>query len=266
MTLGRWRIAAASAIGSSHLKVGTPCQDAHAVWQGEDRDGLPVLAAVVSDGAGSASRAEIGSAQAAQAILRCMQDGISQGRKVGEVSESDARAWMGLVQECLQRVADEDNEPLRSYACTLLAVLAGEDACLVIQLGDGAVVMSDDDDNWTYVHWPQHGEYANTTRFMSDPDATEQAMIASISHRVDEFAVFSDGIEHLVLNTATTEVYAPFFDRMLQPVRKVAEPGLNETLSMGLEKYLSSPTINDRTSDDKTLILATRRAAVSAEP
>src|SRR5215510_6680198 len=59
-----WVWAAARVAGTSHLKQGLPCQDSFAcrVWQ--SRDGPPVLVAALADGAGSAERADVGSALA----------------------------------------------------------------------------------------------------------------------------------------------------------------------------------------------------------
>src|SRR5207237_8015857 len=59
-----WRFAAARATGTSHLQTGTPCQDrlACAVLANG------ALVAAVSDGAGSAPRAEVGAEIAVQAV------------------------------------------------------------------------------------------------------------------------------------------------------------------------------------------------------
>src|SRR6185437_11768117 len=57
----QWTYAYASVIGSSHLKTGAPCQDASVCRLLQSPDGSNVLVAVVSDGAGSAEKAEEGS-------------------------------------------------------------------------------------------------------------------------------------------------------------------------------------------------------------
>jgi hypothetical protein len=46
---------------------------------------------------------------------------------------------------------------------------------------------------------------------------------------------------------------------MFGPVRRSKVVGEDIALSQELESYLSSPTILERTDDDKTLVLATRR-------
>jgi hypothetical protein len=74
-----------------------------------------------------------------------------------------------------------------------------------------------------------------------------------------EVALLSDGIEPLVLHYASRTVHAPFFDRMFGPVRRSVAVDEDLALSRELESYLFSPAIVERTDDDKTLVLATRR-------
>jgi hypothetical protein len=76
---------------------------------------------------------------------------------------------------------------------------------------------------------------------------------------IDEIALLSDGIEPLVLHYASQTVHAPFFNRMFGPVRRSEVIGEDRALSQNLEGYLASPAILERTDDDKTLVLATRR-------
>jgi hypothetical protein len=75
---------------------------------------------------------------------------------------------------------------------------------------------------------------------------------------VHELAVFTDGIEPLVLQYSTNTVHSPWFNQMLPPVRGLAQPGFDEALSKKLAMYLSSEAVCARTDDDKTLLLASR--------
>jgi hypothetical protein len=68
--------------------------------------------------------------------------------------------------------------------------------------------------------------------------------------------LFTDGIERLALNFAAIEPHTPFFASMTEPVVKGEQVGFNVALSRQLAAYLSSDSINERTDDDKTLILA----------
>ena len=49
-----------------------------------------------------------------------------------------------------------------------------------------------------------------------------------------------------------------FFEMMFSPLRSV-EAGYSETLSTSLSAFLDSSQVNNRTDDDKTLVLVTRQ-------
>jgi hypothetical protein len=258
-----WRIAFASAIGTSHLGTGVPCQDSAAFELLETNEGC-VLVAVVCDGAGSAAYADIGSQLATRTLLDLVKTFFKDGGLLRTVTRDIALPWTETVAKALEGTAEDAGHAVRDYACTLLLALVGENSNAFIQIGDGAIVVSEgEQDGWAWVFWPQHGEFANTTNFVVSANATEVMEFAATSTRIDEVALFSDGIENLVLQHSTKTVHDAFFDAMFPPVRKAA-PGLDEGLSQGLERYLSSPLICDKTDDDKTLILATRRSEAPA--
>ena len=253
-----WRYVAASSIGTSHVKVGQPCQDSHVCREIADADGRPVLVLAVSDGAGSAARAEEGSriacAVIAEAAARCLAR-----TTVDRLEAADALEWLSKVQAGIALKAEDEGDVPRSFACTLLAAVLAEDAAVFIQIGDGAIVVAAAD-GWRCVHWPMHGEFANTTYFATEDYAADHLAFEKTAGRIDEVALFSDGIEPLVLHYATKSVHAPFFDRMFPAVRGLGPPGRDAALSDALAAYLDSPAICERTDDDKTLILASRRA------
>ena len=259
-----WRIASASAIGTSHIDSGTPCQDS-ATHELLATDTGEILIIVVADGAGSAASAERGSALVAQTITKLLRDYFNGGGTVDAISREKAVTWLQATADVLTQAAFNAGQKVHDFSSTLLVAIAAENSNVFIQIGDGAIVVSEGaDEGWAWVFWPQHGEFANTTNFVVSPNATELMEFASTRQRIDEVAIFSDGIENLVLHTASRTVHAPFFDAMFPPVRQHA-PGFAVELSKGLEKYLLSPRICDRTDDDKTLILATRRAAVPVQ-
>src|SRR5919108_217744 len=63
--IGCWRVVAASAPGTSHEKLGQPCQDAHH-WATFPES---VLVAAVADGAGSAELGHVGATIAARTAV-----------------------------------------------------------------------------------------------------------------------------------------------------------------------------------------------------
>ncbi|MGB5083410.1 MAG: PP2C family serine/threonine-protein phosphatase [Methylocystis silviterrae] len=261
MSSGGWRIAAASSIGSSHVKQGTVCQDSHACQLLTDRDRSSVMVLVVSDGAGSATLADEGSALACRAIAEAAEGFLARGARVSDISHDEARSWIGMVQEAISLRATEAEATPRDYACTLLVAVIGEDGAAFLQIGDGAMVAADEGGEWAWVHWPQRGVYANSTFFVTESGAADRMAFDRVPRKIDEVALFTDGIESLVLHYATKSVHAPFFEKMFGPVRSSTAQGLDVALSSGLERYLSSAAVCERTDDDKTLILATRAPA-----
>lgn len=249
-----WRLVAASAIGTSHLKTDAPCQDAFAWDVLGDLGDIVVLSA--ADGAGSASQSETGAQLAVQEILDCARAFFGDGRTFDELTSGEALSWMKSAVARIDHRATEDELPIREYACTLLtAVVSPTHACF-FQVGDGAMVVRPRGDEWAYIFWPQHGEYINATCFVTDPQSLERFEFSCNADRIEEVALFTDGIEALVLGYANREVHGPFFDKMFQAVRGLTAPGFDQPLSEGLQRFLESPMICERTDDDKTLMLA----------
>lgn len=263
MDLQHWRVAAASSIGTSHIKAGTACQDAY------EQEFFPEHGAVLlvaSDGAGSASQSETGAKLATTEIRDCVRNHFEDGLDVAEITRDVVLNWLAGVAARIAHRAAGDGLEIREYACTLLAAIVSPTQTCFFQVGDGAIVIRPRGDDWTYVFWPQHGEYINTTVFVTDPVAVMNAEFACNPGAVDEVAVFTDGIEALVLHQATQSVHSPFFDKIFAPVRALEGAGCSEELSSKLEAYLSSPVICERTDDDKTLLLATRLARLPDAP
>jgi hypothetical protein len=223
-----------------------------------------VLALAVSDGAGSASNAHIGSLLTCEVLLAQVQALVDAGRSLSDVTEAEARGWLDAVREAIAMQAFEDGRAMRDYACTLLMAVVDQDRSIFLQVGDGAIVTSQEQAEWSWVFWPARGEFANTTYFVTDDEAAERLQVLLAPGRVAELALFSDGIEPLVLHYASKTVHASFFERMLPPVRASAANGEDALLSDELKKYLASPAVTNRTDDDKTLVLATTRDPLTA--
>jgi hypothetical protein len=149
------------------------------------------------------------------------------------------------------------NIELREFACTLLAAIVGNQGAVFSQLGDGAIIYRDGE-RYQTAFWPQNGEFANSTFFLTGQDFERNLMCRSVAGDFDEFAVFTDGLQPLALHYASRSVHGPFFEPMFAALRSEPTP---ETLESPLRIFLNSESINERTDDDKTLVLATRRLA-----
>ena len=257
-----WRVACASVIGSSHVKTESPCQDSHCVHFVRDSTGREFLIAAVSDGAGSATLSGTGSHMTCRAMCAVAAAFIESTGGDNPPTDELVASWAHQSREELSQFAAAAELPIREFACTLIFAIVGESWFTTAQIGDGAMCMPDPDlqDQWCYQFWPHKGEYANTTRFLTDETWHKFFEIASAPRGLDELSLFTDGIEMLALSNADRMVHSPFFNGMFPPIRASKTEGIDPTLSTALSDFLASPRVLARTDDDKTVILASRRA------
>jgi hypothetical protein len=255
-----WRYALASVAGTSHARLGVPCQDCCDCRIERLTSGGSVLVAVAADGAGSAARAEVGAQLACALFLREMSTFYECGHCSADLSRDFFVDWLLHFQEEIRQRADSESLTPRDFATTLLGAVVENDRAAFVQVGDGAIVVSPgaSSDRYSCVFWPRRGEYANTTYFATDADAPTHLTFDRCDAAIDEVALLTDGLQGLALEYRSCSAHAPFFQPVFAPVR--AEPvGHSQKLSSALATFLGSPRVNARTDDDKTLVLASRR-------
>jgi hypothetical protein len=257
-----WRWISASVRGTSHLTAGTECQDNHACLEIESKAG-PVLLAFVSDGAGSALRSAAGSRLLCELMMSEAQQFFTEQ---GQLDQLNARVIAGWIEQFRSEIilqADTEGLTDREFACTLLGAIFGPTSAAFFQVGDGAIVYSSDKGGeYTLAFWPERGEYENTTFFVTQSTFFDQLQFVILDRPVVEAALFSDGLQRLALNYQTRGAHQPFFNGIFSGVRSVSTeklPQLNEQLA----QFLDSPKVNERTDDDKTLLLAVAIPAIS---
>jgi hypothetical protein len=254
-----WKVLAQSAPGTSHLRHAQPCQDSCVAVQKQSKCGA-VLVIACADGAGTARHGDVGAARLCQEIVRLVLDDLGDRLPVGQVERNTVLYWCDATRRHLQEEAQRLECTPRDLAATTLLAVVGESAAAFAQLGDGAIVALRGDD-YQPVFWPQSGEYANATNFLTDPNFEKYLLFEQRAERVAELALFTDGLQRLALDYRTQTAHRPFFEPMYRRLREAASA---DELQPALEQYLNSAAINQRTDDDKTLILATRLAADGA--
>lgn len=261
-----WRYAFNSVVGASHLRRNLPCQDASAVRVVTAKTGERILLAIVSDGAGSSLRAEQAAQLACESFLEKSGRLFAEGGELRDATREFFLAWVARFQTEATVLAEAEGLGIYEYGCTAAAAIIGENEAAFFQVGDGAIVVngereSDDRSGWKYdwVFWPLKGEFANETSFLIGVGTLFAAEYDFVTHRVTELALFTDGLERLLLNLSEQTVHSPFFQKAFAPLCALP-PGHGESLSQSLAEFLASGEVNERTDDDKTLILATRDA------
>jgi Protein phosphatase 2C len=249
-----WKVIGQSVIGSSHIQSDKTCEDAvhyEIVNLIEDE----ALICFVSDGAGSAKYAARASETAVTQGVTILRELISNGV---EIDEQHLLALAENIYDKLKEFADELQEPVNEFSCTLLGfVILPEKACF-LQIGDGAIVRSDGNGYFTHIWWPHNGEYQNTTAFLVDDPNFPNLKIKIVEESIEEVAVFTDGLQMLALNNESEQVHQPFFNDLFKWLRKASDVEHVNILNNKLNEYLAGDIINNRTDDDKTLLLATK--------
>lgn len=233
--------------------MGTKRQDAMRVVLAADKR---TLIAIACDGAGSASMGGEGAAIAARVFSNCAKAAL--GPKGTHPADDVIWEWIDLARDRIAAVAARRDLTLRDFATTVVMAISDGLSTLALHIGDGAAIARDaNSGEWQTLCWPEHGEYASTTFFLTD-DGVPRARIVRHKSPVDRLAVFTDGIERLALDFTTNLPHPPFFNGVSEPVAKSPAKGCDVALSAMLGAYLASDAINARTDDDKTLILASR--------
>jgi hypothetical protein len=212
--------------------------------------------AAVADGAGSAALAERGAEIAVETVIECLDRSFDTGRSDYGAMLRDAAA--GAREAVLTEAQKHGAEP-RDFASTLLVAVVGPSGGAALQLGDGVIVVNDGGDGWCWVFWPQRGEYANTTHFLTDEDAAQRLQVEAFQGKVTDVALMTDGLQALALHYASMSVHEPFFHGMFQALLDADGADEIKHLSTSLERFLSSGRVGSRTDDDVSLILATCR-------
>lgn len=214
------------------------------------------IIAAVSDGAGSAEKGRIGASLACDAFV-----------------ELGVQIFSGTIQPpCLleairARIPEGESD---AYSCTLVGVVAGPGGAMLLQVGDGAAVIKTDPTAGAGLHrpadpdgppyelvaWPEETEFLNHTFFVTAHDAGSHLRVHHVHGRIGEFALFTDGLQHLVLDRKTKTPHQPFFRTIFKPLADKPEHDIKS--SWWLERQLGSDHVTKRTDDDTSIVIARR--------
>jgi hypothetical protein len=251
-----WRWAAAKATGTSHIRTRRGCDDFGGCTIVQ-QSGTEALIVVVSDGAGTAEHSAIGSRIVTMRFIRCASKFLKSGGDVNSLTQQVALEWLDDVRDRISSVAKELGGTPRDFAATLVAGLIAPTHASFVHVGDGAAVFRlVDGDEWQVGSWPAHGEYASTTYFVTD-DPEPKVTVTHVDGAIGEVSIFTDGIERLVLEFSNQTPFSPFFDKVFNAFNG-SGLGRDRNISRQLSVLLESPSVCEKTDDDKTIFLARR--------
>ncbi len=248
-----WTWAAASACGTAHQTIGDRRQDAFRVVAAD----AGYLVAIACDGAGSAIYGRYGAAITARLISARAKAWIAVHAILPTPAAIDL--WVAEARLRIIVTADRIGATMSDFASTLVMAVSDGTSLVTAHIGDGVIVARcSASASLEVMSWPESGEFASTTYFITD--FTPRLRIG-IMHGIpiDRLAVSTDGLERLALDFAGRIPHPPFFDLMFGAVTGSAVAGRNHRLSHQLATFLGSDAVNARTDDDKTLVLTALR-------
>ena len=255
-----WRVAAATAAGSSHVRNNTPNQDAVAYRLIEIGYGQ-VVAVAVADGAGSASRSGEGSRIAVDTAVETIVDGINRqpAAVFGKgLAESLVRNAIKQAKTETVRYAGARGINVRELATTLIVAFADGELFTAAQVGDGAVVAFNINSGAAKTLCDAHtGEHANQTTFITSRSRPQDiASVGQASGRdYDGLALITDGLQNLALKMPEREAFPGFWNPILNDLAHTEEP---EAVPGKLHAFISGERVQSRTGDDVTIAIAAR--------
>lgn len=267
-----------SVTGVSHIRKGTPCQDASGASFSSDEY---YWTAVVADGHGDPScmRSEKGSSIAVSTVIECLEEfgkyypeyadiqssypgRFGAGQAIKQLTDSIACVWtekvLGdlqynpLLDEEKERAGDtmqvyENGEHLeRIYGTTLLAVLETKDYTLVLQQGDGRCDLLYSNGDMIQPIPEDERCYANVTTSLSDDDVSKKIRGHLIVGKNEELLacfVGTDGLDNAFFDDdELNEFY-------LETCMKLLNCKDDEEVSFYLERLLKDVSKNGNGDD-----------------
>jgi len=136
-----------------------------------------------------------------------------------------------------------------------LGILVTPTHAFAFQIGDGAIIVNSCGVQGV-VFWPDNGLYANMTYFLTDEDYLQHIHVVQINTPLEEVILLTDGLQRLALVLDSKIAHEPFFSPIFKALR--ANNANTELLNQHLAQFLASQVVNQRTDDDKTLVMAIR--------
>jgi len=242
-----------SSTGPSHVRRGTPCQDAYAYRT--IGPGWVVIG--VADGLGSALKSDTGASVAVHAAVQNIQETLQNNPLTGVDLPPIIRVAASSAREAIIARAREEMCEVQDLACTLILAIAHKGGTTIGHIGDGAVVI-EAGSALMVASGPGEAEFVNEVIPITSPGWKGAFKITEEEGPVDSIAVFTDGCQRAALKKVEGQLqpFGGFFTPLFGYLRSVStrEEGEQE-----IHDLLLSRKMNDSSEDDKTLVIGILR-------
>lgn len=245
---------AGSAQGSAHKQSNLPNQDTFSYLINEQEN---IFVAIVSDGAGSAKNAKLGSSFCCHILTEALMDIALVGLKDKASHEWYTEKITQKIREYLDFLGSL-GEDIKSFDHTMSAVIISPIESKVIQIGDSPIIIITNDGTATIDDNPdltqslvideqKTGEYVNYTNFLTSSNWEKYLKILDLPNNILAAFLMSDGAGSVF--TSRKKMHVP---AMLELIRRFKE--YQQPIDVVLDDFLNMKELNSKTSDDKTLV------------
>ncbi|MYA51126.1 MAG: protein phosphatase 2C domain-containing protein [Chloroflexi bacterium] len=250
------RVAHASRQGASHQKDGTPNQDSALVAMPSAGRLSAVAIMAVSDGAGSAINSQQGSKAACVAGVESLTRRLNRNPAIAVREHLLRSALKRAVRNARQSVIATARKlhgaaNVNEYACTLMLTLTSAPLVGVAHVGDGCIVAGDGE-VWRLLSEPDNGEFANETKFLTNPRNLPRVTV-SASSDIRCVAAITDGLQDVALSRGS----APY-DRFWTPLYRALNRAPLSSSETVLEAMLQKVADANKATDDCTIAVCVK--------
>lgn len=248
-------VVAGSAQGSAHKQSNLPNQDTFSYLINEQEN---IFVAIVSDGAGSAKNAKLGSSFCCHILTEALMNIAIIGIKDKAPHEWYTEQIAQKVREYLDFLGGL-GEDIKSFHHTMSAVIISPIGSKAIQIGDSPIIIITNDGTATVDNNPdltqslvideqKTGEYVNYTNFLTSSNWEKYLKILELPNNILAAFLMSDGAGSVF--TSRKKLHAPAMLELIRRFRDYQKP-----IDVVLDDFLNMKELNSKTSDDKTLVV-----------
>ena len=272
-------VVGASVRGKGHIQTELPCQDNNKYTYLTKGWGI----AVVSDGAGSASKSQIGSKIVVERATTHFVDVVKEMKWIEHNVLPSNEDWAQIAYSVLRRVyndiadfAQQKNIAIKDLGATVIVLIHSPFGILSTHIGDGRAGYRNCDGEWHSIIAPHKGEEANQTIFITSQFWDRPSFRMSghlipesviIREKVSGFTLMSDGCENTSWQISQMDRNTGKVCDPNQPFQKFFDPLTNTLIQFHNDKidankraeawytFLDTSKEFSKEVDDKTLIL-----------
>lgn len=201
----------------------------------------------LADGAGSRSKSEIGAEAVVRTTLRLLSEQFDAIYEMCVDAEETARRHIhNRLLESLRRAASRHDCDVRALASTLLFVAHKGHRFLAGHIGDGLIAQIDEGGTPHTLSPPDNGEFANTTVFVTDPNAGERFRLfhGGPEQSASGYVVMSDGCAESLYDKRTGNP-ALAISKLLSWNQELSRKKMDGILAANLQQAFSKKSADD---------------------